>query len=146
MEWITKHYHELTTDELYEILRTRQEIFVVEQDCPCMDIDGKDKESVHVFCKDGDRVTACLRVFMRDKDHNVAQIGRVVTLIHGKGLGKILLNEGIKAAMSCYNAYEIYLESQTYAVGYYEGAGFKVISGEEFLVDGIPHVAMVAFR
>ena len=142
MKWTTKHFSELTTNELYEILKTRQEIFIIEQNCPYMDIDDLDKDAIHVFCVDDNgRVTACLRVFMRDEVNGIAQIGRVVTLTHGIGLGKILLHEGVKVAEVYYHAREIYLEAQVYAIGYYEGEGFKVTS-EEFMEDGIPHVTM----
>ena len=142
MKWTTKHFSELTTNELYEILKTRQEIFIIEQNCPYMDIDDLDKDAIHVFCVDDNgRVTACLRVFMRDEVNGIAQIGRVVTLTHGIGLGKILLHEGVKVAEDYYHAREIYLEAQVYAIGYYEVEGFKVTS-EEFMEDGIPHVTM----
>ena len=142
MKWITKHFSELTTDELYEILKTRQEIFIIEQNCPYMDIDDLDKDAMHVFCVDDNgRVAACLRVFVRDEASGLAQIGRVVTLTHGIGLGKTLLHEGVLVAENHYHAKEIYLEAQTYAIGYYQGEGFEVTS-EEFMEDGIPHVTM----
>ena len=137
-----KHFNDLTNKELYEILKTRQEIFVVEQNCPYMDIDGLDENSIHVFSVNEEgRVTGCLRVFMRDEKKKVAQIGRVVTLIHGTGLGGILLHKGVEIAFERFEADSIYLEAQTYAIGYYAKEGFQVVS-EEFLEDGIPHVKM----
>lgn len=137
-----KHFNDLTNKELYEILKTRQEIFVVEQNCPYMDIDGLDENSIHVFSMNEEgRVTGCLRVFMRDEKKKVAQIGRVVTLTHGTGLGGILLHKGVEIALERFEADSIYLEAQTYAIGYYAKEGFQVVS-EEFLEDGIPHVKM----
>ena len=66
MKVLSKFFNELSTRELYEILRTRSEIFVVEQNCVYQDLDGKDYESLHVFCMESGRVAACLRSFMRD--------------------------------------------------------------------------------
>lgn len=142
MELIVKHFDELSTRELYEILKTRSEIFVVEQDCVYQDIDDKDQDAIHVFCwNDQGRVAGCLRVFMRDREKKVAQIGRVVTLEHGKGIGGQILRRGVEIAESFFDADSIYLEAQKYATGYYAREGFKVIS-DEFLEDGIPHVQM----
>jgi ElaA protein len=142
MELIVKHFDELSTVELYEILKTRAEIFVVEQDCVYQDLDDRDQNAIHVFCwNDDGRVAGCLRVFMKDAENGVAQIGRVVTLEHGKGLGGRLLHEGVQVAVSSFHAEKIYLEAQVYATGYYAKEGFEVVS-EEFLEDGIPHVQM----
>ena len=139
---LIKHFKDLTNKELYEILKTRQEIFVVEQNCPYMDIDGLDEDSIHVFSMNEEgRVTGCLRVFIRDKEKKIAQIGRVVTLTHGTGLGGILLHQGVEVALENFDPDVIYLEAQTYAIGYYAKEGFQVVS-EEFLEDGIPHVKM----
>ncbi len=142
MEFTVKHFDELTTTELYEILKTRAEIFVVEQDCVYQDLDDNDQEAVHVFSRSEDgRVMGCLRVFMRDDTTRTAQIGRVVTLEHGTGLGGRLLHRGIEVAAEYFKAAAIYLEAQQYAIGFYEREGFKVMS-EPFLEDGIPHVKM----
>ncbi|MCR5415774.1 MAG: GNAT family N-acetyltransferase [Pseudobutyrivibrio sp.] len=142
MDLIVKKYKELSLDELYGILKTRAEIFVVEQDCPYQDLDDLDQDATHVFCyNEAGRVAACLRVFMRDAAESVAQIGRVVTLEHGKGLGGVLLHEGVRIAIEEYHAKKIYLEAQEYAKGYYAREGFEVVS-EPFLEDGIPHVKM----
>ncbi len=144
MEFTIKHFTELSNRELYEILKTRQEIFIIEQNCPYMDIDDLDLDAMHIFSMNEEgRVTACLRVFM--KDEKTAQIGRVVTLVHGEGLGGKILHEGVKVALDHYKAEKIYLEAQTYAIGYYEKEGFRVISGE-FDLDGIPHVEMERSR
>ena len=142
MELIVKHFNELSTNELYEILKTRSEIFVVEQDCVYQDLDDKDQDAIHVFCyNDAGRVAGCLRVFMRDAKNGVAQIGRVVTLEHGKGIGGEILRKGVEVAKKSFNAKKIYLEAQVYAIGYYAKEGFEVVS-DEFMEDGIPHVKM----
>ena len=89
----SKYFEELSTNELYEILRARAEIFVVEQNCVYQDLDGIDYESLHVFAEEGGKVTAYLRAFYKDED--TVQMGRVLTLRHGEGLGGKLLREGI---------------------------------------------------
>ena len=140
MHFVSKCFDDLTTGELYEILKARSAVFVVEQNCVYQDLDGKDYESLHVFIEEDDRVIACLRSFM--KDGETAQMGRVATLRHGEGLGGILLKEGIKQIRLWQNPKKIYIEAQCYATGFYAREGFRVCS-EEFLEDGILHVGMI---
>lgn len=135
-----KFFDELTTTELYEISKARAEIFVVEQNCVYQDFDDKDYESLHVFYREGKRVIAYLRAFVRDGA--TVQIGRVLTLKHGTGLGSELLREGIRQVRAKMHPERIYIEAQCYAVGFYEREGFRICS-EEFLEDGIPHVQMI---
>ncbi|MCR5812766.1 MAG: GNAT family N-acetyltransferase [Lachnospiraceae bacterium] len=136
----SKYFDELTTTELYEILRARAEIFVVEQNCVYQDLDGIDYESLHVFAEEGGKVTAYLRAF--HKDENTVQMGRVLTLRHGEGLGGKLLREGIAQVRARMQPAKICIDAQCYATGFYEREGFRICS-EEFLEDGIPHVQMV---
>lgn len=136
-----KSFEELTKRELYEILRVRSEVFVVEQECVYQDLDGLDYDSKHVFFEQDDKVQACLRVFMREEKEKVVQIGRVLTYKRGVGLGLELLLKGIEVAKTYFQAKKLYLEAQVYAIGFYEKGGFKVVS-DEFLEDGIPHVCM----
>ena len=140
MKLVSKYFDELTTRELYEILKSRAEIFVVEQNCVYQDLDGKDYDSLHVFFEEDGKIKAYLRAF-RKNDHTV-QIGRVLTLQHGTGLGGKLLKEGIRIVRERMNPRYIYIEAQCYATGYYERQGFKICS-DEFLEDGIPHVQMI---
>lgn len=140
MELKVKFFNELTTRELYGILKARSEIFVVEQSCIYQDIDGRDEQSLHVFYEEDGKVTAYLRAFV--KDELTVQIGRVLTVNHGTGLGGKLLTEGIRQVKTAFNPKQIYIEAQCYAVGFYEREGFKICS-EAFLDDGIPHVEMI---
>ena len=138
-----RHYSELTTDELYEILRARCEVFVVEQNCPYQDLDGLDKRSIHVFyTREDGSVAGCLRLFTLDGAPETVHLGRVVTTDRGTGLGGKMLHEGVLLAQSLLHAKEIVLKAQCYAVGFYAREGFAVCS-EEFMEDGIPHVKMV---
>ena len=141
MKAIIKEFDELTTSELYKILKLRAEIFVVEQNCPYQDLDDKDYFSLHIFSEQDKKVVAYARIFPKNDDPDTVQMGRVVTLKHGSGLGARLMEEGIKAIKERTDAKKIYLEGQTYCIGFYEKFGFKVIS-DEFILDGIPHVKM----
>lgn len=137
-----KHYRELTLDELYEILRARCEVFVVEQNCPYLDPDGLDKRSIHVFyTREDGSVAGCLRLFTLDGDPETVHLGRVVTTDRGTGLGGKMLHEGVLRAKTMLHAKKIVLHAQCYAAGFYAREGFVVCS-EEFLEDGIPHVKM----
>ena len=139
MNLITKTFGELTTKELYEILKARSAVFVVEQSCVYQDIDGLDEKSLYVFYEDNGRLAAYFRVFV--KEPSVVQMGRVLTADHGIGLGGKLLKAGIEEVRERFRPVKIYIEAQSYAVGFYAREGFRVTS-EEFLEDGIPHVQM----
>ena len=139
MKLVSKFFDELTTKELYEILKARAEIFVVEQECVYQDLDDKDYKSLHVFYEEEGKVIAYLRSFVKEKD--VIQMGRVLTIEHGKGLGGKLLKVGIEEIKTKQNPKKIFIEAQCYATGYYAREGFEICS-EEFLEDGIPHVEM----
>lgn len=143
MEIVKKRFDELTTRQLYELLKARSEIFVVEQDCVYQDLDGIDYCSLHVFFEEEDgSVSAYLRLFEKDPVRKCVQMGRVLTRTHGSGLGGKILSEGIRAAALDLGANEIFIEAQVYATGFYRREGFEICS-EEFLEDGIPHVQMV---
>ncbi len=140
MNFIAKKFDELTVYELYEILKSRSQVFLLEQNIICQDMDGVDCESLHCFLWQDGCVIACLRAYYVNED--TVKIGRVLTLTHGQGHGRILMNESlrqIKEKMPCKN---IIVSSQTQARGYYEKCGFKVIS-DEYLEEGIPHVKMI---
>lgn len=138
---IIKEFSQLSIEELYEILRVRSEVFVVEQECIYQDLDGIDQNSIHVFYEEEGKIKAYLRIFWKDKAQKVVQIGRVLTMERGVGLGEKILVEGIRTAEETMGAEIIYIEAQCYAIGFYEKVGFLVTS-EEFLEDGIPHVKM----
>ena len=141
MKTLAKTFDELTNTELYEIMRLRQDVFVVEQNCPYFDLDGVDYKSVHVFIEDGGSLVAYLRIFPREGEEGIIQVGRVVTRERKKGYGAAILSEGLRVARERFSPSGFYLEAQTYAVGYYAREGFEVVS-DEFLEDGIPHVQM----
>ena len=141
MTFQAKYFEELTTAELYEILRVRAEIFVVERNCVYQDLDGTDQNGLHIFLEESGRILAYMRAFLKKGETNTVQIGRVLTAEHGKGFGGQILKEGIRVIREQFRPEKMYLEAQCYAVGFYEREGFRVCSGE-FLEDGIPHVEM----
>ena len=141
MELVVKPFGELTPWELYELLRLRVDVFVVEQKCPYPELDGRDPEALHLFLREGDRVLACLRLLPPGTVFPEAALGRVVTRDRGLGLGRRILDAGIRAARERLGAEALTIEAQTYARGFYEAAGFRQVS-QEFLEDGIPHILM----
>ena len=99
-------------------------------------------DSFSFFYEEEGKILAYLRVFEKDSSCGMVQIGRVLTLTHGKGLGGKLLKNAISQIKSLMNPVSVYIEAQCYAVGFYEKIGFKV-SSEKFLEDGIFHVQML---
>lgn len=139
---VIKNFDRLTPREVYEILRIRTAVFVVEQECPYQEVDGTDYNSLHVWLEEGDEIVAYLRIFEKDAETKTVQIGRVLSKRRGEGLGAKVLEHGIEAARLEMGADNIFIEAQTYALAFYEKFGFKAC-GEEFLEDGIPHTPMM---
>lgn len=140
MEIISKFFDELTIIGLYEILKVRSKIFVVEQKCVYQDLDDVDYRSLHLFYKVDKNIIAYLRIYK--KEEGIIQIGKVLTADHGKGFGGKILKEAVSIIKEQMKPNKIYLEAQCYAIGFYEREGFKVCS-EAFIEDGIPHVKMI---
>lgn len=139
--FIAKPFHELTAAQVYEILKSRAEIFMLEQNIRCLDMDDMDYRSVHCFLEEEGRVIAYLRAFYDDTDKHIVRIGRVLSLKHREGLGTELMRrslEYIRVNMPCR---EINLHSQAYVSRFYEKFGFEAVS-EPFLEEGISHVVM----
>ena len=137
----TKRFSDLKLEELYGILRVRSEVFVTGQKCLYVDPDGRDFGSVQVFASKGERIIGCLRIY--GKEAGVVQIGRVAVIesLRGTGIGRMMMRQAISHVTENLTDEKIYLEAQTYAIGFYEKLGFKVIS-DEFLDEGIPHKGM----
>ena len=140
MELKAKFFEELTTRELFEILKARSIVFVLEQHCIYVDEDERDLESLHIFYEEEGEVKAYLRSFFISP--GVVQVGRVLTVTHGTGLGGKLLKDGIRLIREKQDPDRIEMDAQSYAIGFYEREGFRVTS-EEFLEEGIPHKRMV---
>lgn len=136
-----KSFSQLTIDELYELLRVRSEVFVVEQNCVYQDLDGDDQPSIHLWLTVEDKVVALARVCPAGTHMKEVSIGRVITTERGKGFGRQIMLHAIDAAIEHFNAERIDIEAQEYAKGFYESVGFKQ-SSDAFMLDGIPHVKM----
>lgn len=141
MNFKVKVFKELTAAELYEILKSRAEVFLLEQNIKCQDMDDIDYKSLHCFFQEDQRVTAYLRAYYKEGNTDIVQIGRVLTLRHGIGLGRTLMAESIKAIKNKMQCKKICMDAQKHAVGFYEKLGFKVMS-DEFYEEGIVHVVM----
>ena len=142
MNLIVKRFPELSTDELYRILKLRVSVFVVEQNCPYLEIDGLDPSAIHIWLEDSDGIQAYLRTLERGLESEYVSIGRVIAVRRRCGLGTRILKEGVRIAREELGADEIYVEAQEYAKKLYEKQGFRQISGV-FPLDGIPHVKML---
>ena len=136
-----KTFHELTVDELYELLRVRSEVFVVEQNCVYQDMDGDDQKAIHLWLTVADKVVALARVCPAGTHMEEVSIGRVITTERNRGYGKQIMFHAIDAAIGHFNAKRIDIEAQEYARGFYESVGF-IQSSESFMLDGIPHIRM----
>ena len=137
----TKRFSDLKLEEIYGILRVRSEVFVTGQICLYVDPVGRDFGSVQVFASKGERIIGCLRIY--GKEAGVVQIGRVAVIesLRGTGVGRMMMRHAISHVTENLTDEKIYLEAQTYALGFYDKLGFKVIS-DEFLDEGIPHKGM----
>lgn len=140
------HFDELTNRELYEIMALRQTVFVVEQNCPYLDADGKDLSSWHLL---GRNAQGVLCVYTRLLPKGVAydtyvSIGRVVSSpeARGTGGGRILMQESIQRCRQLFGNEPIKIGAQSYLLRFYESFGFRS-TGEEYLEDGIPHTKMI---
>ncbi|MDT0685530.1 GNAT family N-acetyltransferase [Autumnicola psychrophila] len=139
-----KRFQELTTEELYQILQLRSEIFVVEQDCVYQDIDGKDQKALHVLGVKDENIVAYTRCFDKGFYFEEASIGRVlVKQNHRKNnYGHQIMKASIEAIREHFKTANIRLSAQQYLVEFYKSHGFST-TGEGYLEDGIPHIAMV---
>jgi len=142
-------FDKLSLRQLYRVMQLRQEVFVVEQDCPYLDCDDKDTESYHVCGFDrSDSIEAYTRLVPPGVSYDgYSSIGRVVTseAIRRQGQGVPLMEESIRYCLRFWPTYDIKISAQVYIKRFYENLGF-VTTGDEYLEDGIPHVAMLYVR
>jgi len=140
----TKTFKELTTQELYDILQLRSEVFVVEQDCVYQDLDGKDQKALHVIGYKENKIVAYTRIFNPGFYFEEASIGRVVVAENQRQhkYGYDIMRASIDAVKEHYNETIIKISAQCYLKKFYTNLGFNEID-EEYLEDGIPHIAMI---
>jgi len=134
----------LSLDEFHDIIQLREIVFVVEQDCPYLDVDGKDKDALHVFGEYEGNIVATTRILKPGKSYDEVAIGRVVTspTVRGMGMGKQLMEESMKFVQLHFGKVPVRISAQTYLLRYYKSFGF-IETGEEYLEDNIPHFEML---
>tara|TARA_B100000900_G_scaffold1673_1_gene1470 strand:+ start:2107 stop:2553 length:447 start_codon:yes stop_codon:yes gene_type:complete len=138
-----KTFNELENNELYQILRLRAEIFVVEQNCIYQDMDNKDQRAVHIYYKEKNIITAYTRILKGGDYYENPSIGRVLVSKknRGKELGKEIMIKSIKYIKDNFKEKKIELSAQQYLDKFYKELGFYK-KGKEYLEDGIPHQKM----
>lgn len=144
LHWHWQAFSELDTERLYQIMRARVDVFVVEQHCPYPELDGKDSQAHHLSAwNDAGELFAYLRVLPPGLRFTSPAIGRVLTTAQarGSGLGRELMMRGIKHCLDLYPGQDIELGAQHHLAPFYASLGF-VAYGEVYLEDGIPHIDM----
>lgn len=144
MMWQVKRFEQLELIELYHILKSRMDIFVVEQKCAYPDIDGIDPDCYHLFKKDQGEIVAYARLVPKGILHDQPLIGRIIVNhdYRKQGYGRDLINQAIKIILEDWQESEIMLQGQTYLRDFYQSFGFEAVS-EPYLEDGIPHVDLI---
>ncbi|TVR19252.1 MAG: GNAT family N-acetyltransferase [Balneolaceae bacterium] len=143
MKWKhVKEFNSLTASEVYKILKLRQDIFIIEQDCIYDDIDNLDQHSEHLMLSDGETLIAYLRIVPPGKKFENYSIGRVIVKkrYRGKNLGRQIMKKSL-SILKDRNAEIVKIEAQEYLLDFYRSLGFNAIS-DSYAVDGIPHIEM----
>lgn len=142
--WTCKQFSDLTNYELYDILKLRSEVFVVEQSCPFLDPDGKDLSAYHLMGHRDGQLIAYTRLLGPGISYKEMSIGRVVNSpqFRKEGIGRELLKESIKSIQELYGPGDIRIGAQLYLKKFYESFGF-IQQGEPYIEDGIDHIYMV---
>lgn len=140
MELRIKTFQELTTKELYEILRLRSEVFIVEQQGCYQDLDGIDYESTHIFIIDEHGAAAgCIRVFPKEDEPGTVQLGRLVSRDRMQGLGRELMEQSEIIARNRYGSNKLFLTGRRSAKGFYEKCGYSPEVPEGFTEENAPY-------
>ncbi len=144
MSWNIKKFDELTNIELYTILKERTDVFVVEQECPYPEVDGKDLHAVHLFKEDKGVIAAYLRILPAGVSYQEASLGRVLVRreFRGQGLARELVQRGLDIIRSEWKETVVKIQAQEHLSEFYGSFGFEAVS-EMYLEDGIPHVDMM---
>jgi ElaA protein len=144
INWKYKNFNQLTPYELYDSLRLRSEVFVVEQNCVFLDTDNVDKDCFHLFGYHQNKLLAYARIVPPGIVYKEPSIGRVVTSpsVRKNGIGKQLMQQSIAAVTELYGEVSIKIGAQFYLKNFYESFGFYQIS-EVYLEDGIEHIYML---
>ncbi|WP_316806730.1 GNAT family N-acetyltransferase [Pedobacter agri] len=139
-----KSFAKLSPEELYQIMKLRIEVFIIEQQCFYQDADDKDQHCHHVMLLNGENLVAYARLVPAGLSFNEVSIGRVITSaeVRGTGAGKILMKLAIAECKRLFGDVPIRIGAQTYTKAFYSGLGFEDTE-IEFIEDGIPHLEML---
>ena len=143
MEKVIKKFDELTLNELYDILKLRVDIFVVEQNCPYGELDNKDKESIHVFYRENGEITAYLRIIPKFLSYESVSMGRICVKqeFRSRKLGREIVKDAINYIEKDMKQYIITIGAQEYLKDFYASFDFKPVS-DIYDEDGIKHLDM----
>lgn len=141
--WKIKSFEDLHINELYEILKIRQEVFIVEQTCFYLDADGYDEKAIHIWAEKNEEIVAYCRIFEQGIKYPETSIGRVLTspTYRNLKLGKSLMKIAINTIESRFKTKEIRISAQDYLLKFYAEFGF-VATSNKYLEDDIPHTEM----
>jgi ElaA protein len=144
LEWRCKSFDELSPAELYDIMKLRSEVFVVEQNCIFLDADDKDQMAFHLYGWDNKNLVAYVRLLPPHSAYVEMSIGRVVTSQHYRKarIGRELMQKGIEMCSRLFGKGPIKIGAQLYLKKFYESLGFEQ-TGEIYLEDGISHIHMI---
>lgn len=144
MNWKIKRFNELNIEEIYKILALRNEIFIVEQECPYLDCDDKDLNSYHLFLTENGQIVSYLRILEKGVSYDEISIGRVAVKksYRGKGISRKMMQKAIEFIENNLSENTIKIQAQAYLLDFYSSLGFKAVS-EEYLEDNIPHIDMI---
>lgn len=144
MNYEIKSFQELTNNELYQILKARVDVFVVEQKCPYPELDTFDQGAMHYYLKNGQDIVANVRILPGGTRYGEASIGRVLVTqgYRKQGYARAIMNNAIKYIQEEWNESRIKIQAQVYLEKFYQSLGFKRVSNE-YLEDDIPHVDMI---
>ncbi len=153
INWQWHRFKELTPFQMEAMFALRQQVFIIEQDCPYPDIDGKDQQAYHLLAwseghsdkPSNKRLIATLRVFESYHQYqNMASIGRICThqSVRKDGVGRLLVSKAIEFIEESYPGKGIQIGAQFYLKKFYQGLGFEQIS-DIYDEDGIDHVLML---
>lgn len=148
MDWNLARWQDMEPRSLHGVLQLRQAVFVVEQNCPYLDLDGADLTAWQLWAENQGEVLACARILAPGEKYPEASIGRVCTAfaVRGTGVGRTLMEQAMAAAAMRFPGVDLKISAQSYLLPFYESLGF-VRTGHAYLEDGIPHEEMHrAFR
>ncbi len=143
IKFVWKKFDELSSDDLYAILHLRQQVFIVEQNCPYLDADNSDQNAFHLLGYEGKKLVAYLRAFAPNIKYEGSSMGRIVVdqVKRGEDLGKKITNIGKDFLLDNYPDFEIVISAQHRLIKFYNNLGF-VSRGEVYLEDDIDHIQM----